>query len=255
MALQLAKHNQTQFLVEYMQPDWLSSHQQHLAYHALVSITVGSAIALLVIPFSFFLAASNTELIAEITTAFIVATALGWIHKSTIRPVERLKWGEVKGALRTLLGTGFTLGIAELGRHVVQRVLERLRLPQFVTDTLGWIGQPVSSFGLSVLTAVGWTVRQLFSVLNAPYANITKTRIPNEGIKRSGYFALALCVSLGVFGLIIGLFIDIFVNVAQCFPEEVEQASISCIFSWDHIAGLSIRKGVAPNGANLSPSA
>ena len=166
LAIQLKKKQETEFLIENLQPDWLASKQQKLIYRLIGGLIVGSILGLIV------------GLILGLIYGLILGlSAVQSFGRAEIDPKEQLKW-----ASRNELIYGLIYGLI-LGS------LTWLILGLLSVQGAGLL------YGLSLGLGLG-------SYLGLVGKAIEQKQVSNQGIKKS--IQNGLIVGL-IIGLIVGL--------------------------------------------------
>jgi hypothetical protein len=214
LAYMMEHHAQAIFLIEWLQPNWLPIVAQQRQYMqqigtlrgVLVGLAIGAVVALAVMlfiimaigPASLQLLSPKTVMLVELVSGLGLGIIFGFVGRSaakettkeTIYVVETLSWsGSIPWRwLVTSLFYGAICGII---------------FGWFFGLTIGLLA------GLSISSALGLLIA--LKQLSGSEVELEKKVVPNQGIRRSAYYAIGVGLSVGVStGLTFGLLAKLF---------------------------------------------
>jgi eukaryotic-like serine/threonine-protein kinase len=227
IAKRLLRQNQTMFLIEELQPDWLSTNAQRWAYLAGISLVLGLSMGLVnAIYWSTSLignAESNGAAVVWLTVMPIWFLVLGWadsVGSGSGRAVlDRLPPGSWRAAAKIVVSASAWLFLVAILWPFVDKVL-RLDLLWAGVPMVLWIGAKGSNrsmyYSIETVESLGWSLAQtrrgvvpgLLSglvvgsvVFLLPWELKTRLRENQEWFLFFGFAA----VGLGIGGLLGGL--------------------------------------------------
>ena len=171
IAKRLLRHNQTMFLVEELQPDWLSTNAQRWAYLAGISLVLGLSMGLVnAIYWSTSVvgnAESNGAAVVWLTVMPIWFLVLGWadsVGSGSGRAVlDRLPPGSWRAAAKIVFSASAWLLLVAILWPFVDEVL-RLNLLWAGVPMVLWIGAKGSNrsmyYSIETVESLGWSLAQ-----------------------------------------------------------------------------------------------
>jgi DNA polymerase III delta prime subunit len=198
LAQKMGQHHQSDFLIEKMQPSWLSTSPQKRLYTILVWLSFGLFGALSVgLGTVMAVGWNNVALIIALIAGLFVGffLAAGWKNLKGIDPVERLTWSSLK-LKENLLQT------EKMGRWFTMR---------------RWVLLPLIWLNLTLLME-NWVLGGIGALIVGLSAGLHHLEIeyklsPNQGIKNSAQSAFMFGPFIGIpltlfVGLVFGLELD-----------------------------------------------
>jgi DNA polymerase III delta prime subunit len=171
IAKHLLRHNQTMFLIEELQPDWLSTNAQRWAYLAGISLVLGISMGLVnAIYWSIPVignAESNGAAVVWLTVMPIWFLVLGWadsVGSGSGRAVlDRLPPGSWRAAAKIVVSASAWLLLVAILWPFVDEVL-RLNLLWAGVPMVLWIGAKGSNrsmyYSIETVESLGWSLAQ-----------------------------------------------------------------------------------------------
>ena len=171
IAKRLLRHNQTMFLIEELQPNWLSTNSQRWAYLAGISLVLGLSMGLVnAIYWSISVignAESNGAAVVWLTVMPIWFLVLGWVDSigSSSGPavLDRLPPGSWRAAAKILVSASAWLLLVAILWPFVDEVL-RLQLLWAGVPMVLWIGAKGSNqnmyYSIETVESLGWSLAQ-----------------------------------------------------------------------------------------------
>lgn len=178
LAKQLENRNETEFLIEEIQPSWLPSDGQKVLYQLCVFLIVGLSLGL------YARIDPGWELVLPAT--FSIAASVG-IRSNYIRSREKVKWS---------VRRGFSIIWPFVALSILIAGLVGLLVEDLAMEGLEFLNLLIVSGLASGL--VGVLMAGMYSV------PIVTKRHPNQGIKSAARNSSVLCTLCGVIGGLIG---------------------------------------------------
>jgi hypothetical protein len=208
LAQEMSEHEQSVFLIERLQPDWLparAQRQRHIVAKLAFGLVYGLIVGLAVIELSSGLVGGLGLAAGLGAFAGLVCGLLGGQLSGLdlVEPVEALKWSWRKAKSGLLVGLGFAAGLGAF-TWVVSELVIGLAGGWGAGLAFGW------RVGLFSFVCGGMMAGVTYGLSGFGGAEIESKMVPNQGIRRSaknaliGGMASGLGTGLGV-GLVGGL--------------------------------------------------
>ena len=246
LAQRMVQESQTVFLIERMQPSWLSSFRQKCSYQLgvvlIVSLIVGLALGLndwlwgllpqglvstqaekkIFILFDLFL--THFDSITRITISLIAGLVIGL--RQTIKPIETLEWSGARA------WNGMIHGLIKWSIFGLSSLTYVGLIAGFIGGSIFYLSLD-SSLGLNSEELVKWSrVGQITGTLSGLIAGVTAGLIARPGVWLTSWRSIRLSSRLSV-ALISGLI----VVIGLSFSEDLLSA-LAAGLSVGIIAGL-----------------
>jgi len=217
LAWQLVQHNQTQFYIERMQPDWLPDSRLHRLYYGsvvrlgigltaglIICFSIGMATGLLFGKLEGLVIGLAFGLVGGLTSGLAGGLAIGLMSqlKPQIQPAEVVDWswrrlvkiGQLKNRLVIAIGSSILISLP----------FSLIMLSRSSRVSGGEIPFPVLFtivIGIAVITAVGTVLANgLTSGVSSKIEDERNLTRPNQGIRRSARTSILI----GLVGSLIG---------------------------------------------------
>ncbi|MEH2124516.1 NACHT domain-containing protein [Nostoc sp.] len=219
LAKGLKENNQTEFLIEEMQPSWLVDENERRMYRFGVGLIVGLVIGLV----GALIIGSISVLIGGLIGALIgglslIGALISGLKESSIRPFETLRWSGIRASWRNLNNGLISVG---LGEGLIFGVISNLG----ITDSKNFY--QISNLVLLLKSRIDVLIGGLISGSMGTFINglgksdnVENKVYANQGIWRSAFYAVIFALVFGIIGVLLGWFIDLFISNQQFYFEK-----------------------------------